>query len=170
MSKPKKNTKPIVLPAFKRDTTREPSEAEREYTPHLIAMQCGLENYSIVGKKGDLIAILTQGKFNLSGKDEPCLVIAHARNPRERNVKLPLSSMWRMVDPHACGPMAYAFCELIYGFVTRMDHMRMVDAFYEFAEDLKNAPPPRTLTSQEFLTACANDGFVFHLNDQKVNG
>jgi hypothetical protein len=162
--------KKIVLPEFKEATPQQATQAQKEYAPHLVAMSVGLRNYSQVGKVGDLIAILTQAKFDATGKTEPCLVIAAAQNPRERHVFIPLSQMWRMVEPRQNVLMARALCEKLYGFVTRFDAMRVVDALYEFAEDLKNAPPPREMTSQEFLQACADDGFVFTRNDEKVNG
>lgn len=164
------NGKTVVLPAFREAKAQQATQAQQAYAPHVVAMAVGLRNYSHVGKVGDLIGILTQAKFDATGKTEPCLVIAAASNPRERHVFIPMSQMWRMVDPHQNAMMARALAEKLYGFTTKFDAMRVVDALYEFAEDLKNAPPPREMTSQEFMQACADDGFTFTLDNKKVNG
>ncbi len=163
-----KNGKTIVLPAYVEAKPREATDVQKDYAPHLVAMACGLRNFSEVGKVGVLSAVLTQAQFD-DGTTEPCLVIANVTNPRERHVYIPLSQMWRMVDPVQNVMMANALCDKLFGFATRFDCMKLTDALFEFAEDLKNAKPPRVMTSQEFLKAAAADDFKFTINDEKVN-
>ena len=161
----------IILPSrydVVRDTT--PARLELEMTPSVVAVQMGLKRYAKIGQKGDLHVFLSEVKVNQFARLQPCLVLANARNPRERHVKIPLSHLWQMLEPNALASAAPEIAAHVYGFVTSDDCFRVLDAIIEYAEDLKNAKPPRWMSKSEWLAALAVDGFTILHQGKKVNG
>lgn len=145
------------------------SRVESEVTPNVVAASMRLKQWRVIGRKGDLVAILT-GIYNPDRKkDEPALVLANHRSPCDRHVFIPLSHLWRMVEPDAMRTAVPSLCLHLYGFVTRDDLFRVTDAIYEFAEDLQKAPPPEWLATRDWLEALAQDGFTMRINDESVN-
>lgn len=142
----------------------------RGMVDNLEAAQLGLERFKVLGRKGDLTVILTQKKFEHSGRTEPAMVLANSRSPRERHVFIALSQLYQLIHPRIMSQNAPVLCKQLYGFITRDDLFRVSDAIYEYAEDLKNAPPPRRLGSREWLAALARDGWTFARNGQALNG
>lgn len=151
-------------------TVAKESETFRRMTPSLEAAALGLENYQVLGAKGDLSVVLTQKAFKESGRVEPCLLLANKRNPVQRHVFIPLSQLWQLIHPRTMADNAPALCKQLYGFITRDDLFRVSDAIYEFAEDLKNAPVPKKLGSRAWMDALAKDGFTFHKDGKALNG
>lgn len=142
----------------------------RELTPSVEAIALGLENYEVIGAKGDLAIIRTQKKFAESGRTEPCLLLVNKRSPRERHVFIPLSQMHMLIHPRTMAENAPALCRQLYGFITRDDLFRVSDVIYEFADDLKNAPAPKRMGSKQWMDALARDGWTFANNGRALNG
>jgi hypothetical protein len=140
---------------------------EAEFLPVLHALKKENAHYRWIGAKGDLVAFLTQLEIN-PGRAEPTLCLANKRTPTERHVYIPLSHLWMMIEPNAMQVAVPQLAERLYGFVTRADCMRVLDAVYEFAEDLKNAPPPRWLTVNQWMRAIAEDGMASRINGNVV--
>jgi len=132
-------------------------ELERAMTPSLVAATMGMKVFRQIGVKGDLVAILTQIKVAGANKDEPALVIANKRDPRNKHVYIPLSQLWAVLDENYMDTYVAEFAQRVYGFVTRPDLFRVKDALYEFAEDLVHALPPMHLGNKEWTEALLKD-------------
>lgn len=150
-----------------------------ELTPTLVATTLGIKNYKVLGAKGDLAVILTQTPVH-GTKDEPALLLANRRFPKDRHTYIPLSALWQLVIPttsekptrqwqERLRQTVMALTERLYGFVTQQDAFRVQDAIYEFAEDLQEAPPPAWMTKQQWLDALAADDWGIRLNGQRLN-
>lgn len=104
------------------------------------------ERWATVGRKGDLVVELHFGHFLDQHTREAALLI-YARDPR-RGVFIPLRQMYAWAEIAAARNMMATdlvlMAETIYGFATRDDAMRLLDAVMEFMEDLKNSPLPPT--------------------------
>lgn len=155
---------------------------EADLMPAFTELKLAATATTYVGAKGDLIAMLTDLDAG-ARKRTPALVLAHKANPRERNVFIPLTAMWLLIDPdipddakrtrenrekqqHAIRALAGR----LYGFVTADDTYRVIDALYDFADDLKNAKPPRGFNHTEWLEALAADDMKFLVNGVALNG
>ncbi len=142
---------------------------EKELTPTLIATELGIKNYTHLGHKGDLIGALTQITMP-GGRLEPSLLLANQRSPRERHVYIPLSQAWEMVEPNVMVRVVPQFAEKLYGFPTKFDHERILDAIYEWLDDLVKAPPPKWMTNQQQIDALFEDGWLTRRNGEVING
>lgn len=147
-----------------------------EMTPHLRKLQMGMKNYQRIGRKGDLVAFLTQIKPAGSHGDVPALVLANARSPREHHTAIPLHDLYTVVSMDRTTKFnrdtCTDFAAALYGTnnPSKGEVDRVQDAFYEFGEQLKNAPCPKWITSKQWLEAVAKDGFTMHVNGRKVKG
>lgn len=142
---------------------------ERELLPSVHALGLATKNYRFIGRKGDLVAFLTQSKIEAGGKEVPVMILANARQPRERQIMFPLAQLWKVMEPRALAEVAIPLAKHLYGFVTRDDPVRVLDALLEFGEDLKNAPAPSWIPPAEYLAAIGRDGFVLSENGQAIN-
>lgn len=149
-------------------TAIEPSALMQQATPTLQAERLGLRDVRFVGRKGDLLVLLSSATLAEGAKEEPVLVLANARAPRERHVLVPLSHLWRMLEPEAMRTVAPTLCRHLYGVITQDDLFRVMDALYDFADDLKDAPPPPRLGAGAWYDALARDGFTFTVNGEQV--
>lgn len=146
------------------------SEIDRELLPTVHELGLASKNFRYIGRKGDLVAFLAQ--FPLSADDRrehPVLLLANARTPRERRIMFPLRQLWQVVEPRALADVAIPLAQHLYGFVTRDDAFRVLDALLEFAEDLKNAPTPAWISERDYLAALGRDGFVLRRDGADLN-
>ena len=142
---------------------------QAEVLPSVEAAAIGLSRYEIVGSKGDLTIILTQGKNPVSGKEEPAMVIANKRDPAHRHVFILLSQLYQVIVPEVMADVAPKLATRLYGFVTREDLFRVSDVLFEFAEDLQKAKPAQRLGTKQWLEALAQDGFAVRHQGKAVN-
>jgi hypothetical protein len=157
------NDSQIILPEYVPATReRESTDREKAYLPSMEAMRLGLRNYSIVGGKGDLVVFLTQARLGDANEDTECMVIARRRFPKEHHVYIPLRDLWRMLQPRSIHEVIPNIAQRLYGFVTKNDLFRVCDVLFDFADDLKNAPPPRVMSAQQMMDTAASDGFTLN--------
>jgi hypothetical protein len=142
---------------------------QAEILPSVEATAIGLSRYQIVGRKGDLVVIVTQGKNPVSGKEEPAMVIANKRDPTHRHAFILLSQLYQVIVPEVMADVAPKLAKKLYSFVTREDLFRVADVLFEFAEDLQKAKPAQRLGTQQWLEALAQDGFTVRHKGQEVN-
>lgn len=137
-------------------------------TLHALKMDTSTTNW--IGRKGDLLLFLTAKDFRDGNGRRPALLIAHANNPRQRHVFFPMRDLWLILEKHP-EQYAYAMCEKLYGgHTTKDDAYRVLDCLFDFGEDLKNAKPPKWVTSRQWLTALAEDGITIFQNGKALNG
>ena len=141
---------------------------ERELLPSVHALGLALRNYRAIGRKGDLVAFLTEMKIEAGGKVEPVLMLANSRAPRERQVAFPLKQLWLIREDNILRIVS-DLAKHLYGFVTKNDEYRVLDALLEFGEDLKNAPTPTWIPEKEWLVAVGRDGFVITHDGEAMN-
>lgn len=157
------------------------AEIEADLMPTLTALKLDFTRSTYVGKKGDLTAFITDIDVG-ARKREPALLLAAKTNPTERHVYIPMSQLWVLLDPD--DPDSYpqtlinrknqqiavnAMTERLYGFVTKDDGYRVLDAIYEFAQDLVHAKPPTWMTHGQWLQALAEDDMTFIQNGVAAN-
>lgn len=104
------------------------------------------DRWEHVGRKGDLVIELHFGNFVDKHTREAALFV-YSRDPK-RGVYVPLRMMWAWSEMASARDMMatdlVTMAEQVYGFVTKMDCMRLLDAVMEFMDDLKDSPlPPR---------------------------
>lgn len=158
------------------------AELEADLMPTLTALKLAHKRTTYVGRKGDLTCWLTDMEIG-ARKREPCLLLANKTSPLERHVYVPLNHLWLLVDPDIPDDTAQTLhnrtmqqravldmTERLYGFVTQQDTFRVLDALFDFAEDLKNAKPPQGYTLGQWLQALAEDDMVLTHNGQVMNG
>lgn len=147
---------------------------EADLMPAFTALKLGTKRTSYVGAKGDLTCFISDVDLP-ARKKEPALLLVARTDPTNRHVYVLLSELWRLCDPATPGEVAaqkaaiLAMCERLYGFVTRQDCYRVLDAIYDFAQDLKDAKPPRGYSLNEWLQALAEDDMAFNFNGVTVN-
>lgn len=129
--------------------------------------------HSHVGKKGDLTIELHYGDFDTGHGRQAALYIFRAPKPTE-GVFVPLSSLWMYVEREALHVMVPPLAKQLYGFVTQMDQVRVLDAVVDYLGDLQKSPPDPDLFKDKSLDAfresCASEGldFFVEVNGKKV--
>lgn len=170
------------LARLQRRDTGEPFAAlEADTMPALTQLRLDLTRSTYVGRKGDLIATITDVEVT-TWKRVPMLVLAHRNDPVNRQVMIPMESLWLLLSPEIPDDLRatlanrerqrqaiLALAERLFGFATRFDCERVLDALFDFAEDLKNAKPPAQMTPAQWLAALAEDDMVLSINDQAQN-
>lgn len=125
--------------------------------------------HSHVGKKGDLIVELHYGDFDTGHGRQAALFIRRA-DPR-KGVFIPLSTMWQYAEHDAIHLMIPPLAEQLYGFVTKDDIFRIMDAVMDYLGDLRKSPPDPDLYKDKsldaFMEGCAQEGLDFFV---EVNG
>ena len=143
----------------------------------------GSRRHNFVGVKGDLRVELHYADVNDGHGRQACLYVFRQRDPKG-GVLVPFAGLWRYRE-EADGLTRYlrgreldaaASAEVIqlnsrllakhlYGFVTKQDEIRVLDAIMDYAEDLKNhKPEPGTDKSlDEFLEECEREDAPFFL-------
>jgi hypothetical protein len=159
----------LPLPKFKVIDPVKSDTLTREITPSVEAAAIGLQNYEIVGRKGNLTVIVTQGKNPMTGREEPALVLANRNDPVNRHVFVLLSQLYQVIQPKAMTEVAPMLAARLYGFYTKDDLFKITDALFDFAEDLQKAKPARHLGNQQWLEALAHDGFTIQHQGKNLN-
>lgn len=154
---------------------------DAEVMPALHALKMDLTRSTFIAKKGDLLCILTDVDVGARDK-QTALLLANHREPTTRKAYILFSQLWLLVSPDVHdSPRATAhnrseqkrtltnLCERLYGFVTRDDVSRVIDAVYEVYTDLQNALPPAWVSKQEWMDALAQDDMSILHNGMAVN-
>lgn len=166
----------------RRDDNKRFAAIEADLMPAFTALKLDLKRSTYLGRKGDLLCFLIEVKGD-GWKRDPALLLANKNDPRNRNTYVVLNELWLLVDPDipddrmatmqnrrdqasALNTMA----EHLYGFVMRESADRVLDAVFEFAEDLKNAKPPTWMSAAQWQHALAEDDMILRINDVVVNG
>lgn len=144
------------------------AELEADLMPTLNQLRLDLTRTTYVGRKGDLTAWLTDIDLP-ARKRQPALLLANAANPKERHVHVLLNELWVVLEHHHNREIILQMAERLYGFVTQQNVFRILDALFDFAEDLKNAKPPRWMTHAQWLQALAEDDMTFTFNGHALN-
>lgn len=163
------------------DKDKEFAAIEKDLMPALVQLRLDQNDTTYVGKKHDLVCFLIHVNRG-PRKREPAILLVNQRYPTTQNTHLLLSELWLLIDPVVQDdPVATRalqanqqsalrmMAEHLYGFVMRDSANYVLDAVFEFAEDLKNAKPPRNYNHQQWLQACAEDDLTFHYNGVAVN-
>lgn len=145
------------------------AEREASVNPTLTALKLDTNRTSWVGAKGDLAVYLADKDLSDGHGRRPHLLIVNKRSPTTNHVFFAMADLWVILEKHA-EQVAVAMCEKLYGHATRDDAFRVLDVLFEYAEELKNAKPPRWLSSQQWLTALAEDGFTVWHQGKALNG
>lgn len=135
--------------------------------PTLAALKLEATRTNWIGRKGDLSLFLTEK--DLGRGRRPCLLIANAHSPTARHVFFQLEDLYLIITSRA-QEVAMAMAQQLYGFVTKADAFRVLDVLFDFADDLKNAPPPRWISHKDWLAALAEDGMTFYEHGEAANG
>lgn len=119
--------------------------------------------WSHVGVKGDLVVELHYGRFGTNAR-EAALYLYRARAPLD-GVFVRMGDLWAFAERDAIHTLIPTLAAKVYGFVTKLDCFRLLDAIMDYLEDLKNArPDPRTFRDRSldrFLEGCDRDGVEF---------
>lgn len=125
--------------------------------------------HSYMGKKGDLTVELHYGDFDTGHGRQAALYIWRA-DP-SKGVFVPLSSLWMYAEKNALHKMIPPLAEQLYGFVTHMDQVRVLDAVLDYLDDLRKSPPDPDIWKDKsidaFRESCASEGLDFFVD---VNG
>lgn len=130
--------------------------------------------HSYVGKKGDLSVELHYGDFDTGHGRQAALYIYQDKRQAD-GVFVPLSSMWMYAEKNALHKMIPPLAAKLYGFVTQMDQVRVLDAVLDYLGDLQKSPPDPDLFKDKSLDAfresCAAEGLDFftEVNGKRVN-
>lgn len=120
--------------------------------------------HSYIGSKGDLRVELHYGDFHTGHGRQAALYIHHFAKPAD-GVFVPLSAMWMYAERDTLHEMIPTLGRQLYGFDTRQDQFRILDAILDYLDDLRKAPPePRFMTDRSlnaFLESCADEGLGF---------
>lgn len=165
----------IALQALqRRSDNRRMAELEADAMPTLTALKLDMQRSTYVGAKANLTCFITDIDVG-ARKREPALLLANRTSPTERNVFVPMSSLWLLLDPdtleakEAQRAAVTALCERLFGFVTKDDCFKLLDALYDFAQDLVHAKPPTWMTHAQWLQALAEDDMTLNINGVAVN-
>lgn len=171
-----------ALTALQRRDRERLNAIEADVMPALVALRLDAKQDVYVGSKGDLVCFLTA--VDLPGrKKEPAILLANKQQPVQRQVTIQLRNLWQLVDPDISGDrkatarnratqrsIVLELTEHLYGFVTQQDTFRVLDAIYDFAEDLKNARPPQGYSLGQWLQALAEDDMTVSFNGRQMHG
>lgn len=142
---------------------------EADLMPALTKLRLDTQRTTYVGRKGDLICFITD--LDLPGrKKEPALLLAATTDPTQRHVYVALRELWAVLEHERNREIIQQMTRQLYGFPTRQDEFRVLDALFDFAEDLKNAKPPRGYSLGQWLQALAEDDMTLSFNGQAANG
>lgn len=126
--------------------------------------------HSHVGRKGDLTVELHYGDFQTGHGRQAALYIWKIGRQAD-GVYIPLSQMWMFNEPAAMAQMIPPLAEKVYGFVTKADAFRLLDAIVDYLDDLRKSPPDPNLfrdrSLNAFLQSFADEGLDFEV---KVGG
>ena len=167
------------------------AQLDADTMPALNALKLDMTRSAILGKKGDLLCVLTDVDVG-QRKREPALLLANRRDAANRKVYILFNQLWLLIDPdinpedtltgsksQAAQATAHnrrerdralmALTERLYGFVTRDDVTRVIDAVFDCYRDIQLAKPPRWMTQAEWLHALAEDDMTVFENGVAVN-
>ncbi|MGC1550526.1 MAG: hypothetical protein WA777_18545 [Rhodanobacter sp.] len=123
-----------------------------------------------VGTKGDLTVELHYGDFD-TGHGRQAALCIYRRGHEKTGVFVPLSAMWMFAECDALHIMIPPLAAQIYGFVTKQDNFRVLDAILDYIDDLRKSPPDPNLFKDKsldaFMKSCEDEGLDFSV---KVNG
>lgn len=159
----------------RRSDNRRVAAIEADLMPTLLQLRLDSARTTYVGAKGDLTAWITDVELP-ARKREPALMLANKTNPKERHAYVLLRELWMLLDPEDLGAAKRqgeaiaALTERLYGFVTKQDLHRVLDAIYDFAQDLVHAKPPAGFNQAQWLRALAEDDMTLTFNGEAMNG
>ncbi|WP_333676757.1 hypothetical protein [Dyella sp.] len=117
-----------------------------------------------VGKKGDLRVELHYGDFK-TGHGRQAALCLYKQDKPQAQYFVPLSEMWMYDHGESLAIMAPEIAKRLYGFVTKDDCYRVLDAVLDYLDDLRKSPPePEFLkcsTLNAFLQSCDDEGLEF---------
>jgi hypothetical protein len=119
-----------------------------------------------VGQKGDLTVELHYGDFD-TGHGRQAALYVYSRNRQADGAFIPLSMMWQFAEREALHMMIPPMAERVFGFVTKQDQFRLLDAILDYLDDLRKSPPDPNLfkdrSLKAFLQSCADEGLDFEV-------
>ncbi len=124
----------------------------------------GSRRHSFVGVKGDLRVELHYADVNDGNGRQACLYLFKVNAPKD-GVLVPFAGMWRFAEKDALHTVVVPVARKLYGFDTRMDQTRVLDAMLDYLEDLKNHKPEPGLDKSldQFLEECEKEDTPFFL-------
>lgn len=163
------------------------AEVEADLMPAFTALKLDMARTSFVGRKGDLMLFLTDVELG-QRKRESALMMANRRDPTVRKAYILFSQLWLLIDPDIRNPITGHIdreatahnvreqtrtldnlTERLFGFVTRDDTYRVIDAVFDFYTDIQHAKPPHWMTQAQWLHALAEDDMTVFENGVAVN-
>lgn len=127
--------------------------------------------HSSIGTKGDLTVELHYGDFDTGHGRQAALYIFRTHAGDTKGVYVPLSTMWMYLERASLHVMIPPLAKQLYGFVTQMDQVRVLDAVVDYLDDLRKSPPDPGLFKDKSLDAfrqsCEDEGLEFFVD---VNG
>lgn len=114
-----------------------------------------------VGRKGDIAVMISSVRVSMQNRFEPAMFLHNVRRPTGKPIVVPLSQLWMLLEsPNAVAHVMREWCELLFGTITKDACFRIQDCLFDFADDLKNAPPPQQLPLGDWMQALARDGLT----------
>jgi hypothetical protein len=136
---------------------------------HLITAETHAQQekrHTFVGVKGDLRVELHYVDVHDGEGVQACLYLFKFNAPKD-GVYIPFNGMWVYAQRGAIDTVVRPVAKKLYGFVQRQDEYRVLDAIFDYLEDLKNHKPPpgRDRGIDEFLQECDDEGLEFFVED-----
>ncbi len=129
--------------------------------------------HSHVGQKGDITVELHYGDFG-TGHGRQAALKLFVRGKEHLGTYVPLSDLWKFTEAEALHALVPVLARQIYGFVTKQDQLRTLDAILDYLDDLRKSPPDqiKDRTLDQFLESCAEEGldFFVDVNNKRVVG
>lgn len=141
----------------------------------------GTIRHGFVGVKGDLRVELHYADLKDGQGDQACLYVFRFRDPKG-GVLVPFTRMWMFdirfgqadIDEDKLARVCMALANQLYGFATKQDQHRVLDAVVDYMDELKDHKPPPGMdkTLDQFLEECEREdlGFYFEVNGERVYG